>query len=370
MDPFLDLYARVIVEHALAVAPGHTVLIESSATGAPLADAIFAHALAAHAVPRVRLWPDGFLETRVQSASPEVLEEADWVRAATYRSVDRRVNILAEENTRATSSLPAARVASAERGRHRLLKLLLDRAATGETVWCAAQYFTQAYAQEAGMSLGEYRDLLGRALLLDHDDPVAAWRHVAERQERIRAFLSGVDELRFVAPGTDLRLRVGGRRWVSSAGTANLPDGEVFTGPHEDSAEGTVRFTFPSVRNGRLVTDARLRFRGGRCVEATAASGGEFLEAALDLDDGARRLGEIAFGLNDGVDRPTGDTLIDEKIGGSFHLALGASYAETGGSNESDLHWDLVCDLRRGGEVYADGALVYRDGRFLDAVVR
>jgi aminopeptidase len=223
---------------------------------------------------------------------------------------------------------------------------------------------TDSYAQEAGISLAEYREILSRALLLDQPDPVAAWRRVAERQQRLVERLSTVDELHFRAPGTDLRLRVGGRTWVSAHGGSNLPDGEVFSGPIEDSAEGEVTFGFPSIWEGREVVGARLRFERGRVVEATAQSGQAFLEAALAMDDGASRIGEIAIGMNDGIERPMGDTIFDEKIGGSFHLALGSSYEETGGVNESDLHWDLVCDLRSGGEILADGRPIYRDGAF------
>jgi aminopeptidase len=275
------------------------------------------------------------------------------------------VNILAPGNTREGADQPAERLALDDGGRHRALAILLEREAAGEAVWCAAQYPTEAVAQEAGLSLAEYVALLERALLLDRSDAVAAWREVAERQERICRFLAGVDRLRIVAPGTDLELRVGGRRWMSAHGSSNLPDGEVFTGPHEDSAEGTITFTVPVLHGGAEVRDIRLRFERGRCVEAAAAAGEAVLLAALDLDEGARRLGEVAIGLNDGVDRATYNTLLDEKIGGTVHLALGASYVETGGVNQSDLHWDLVCDLRRDGEIHADGRLVYRDGRFL-----
>jgi aminopeptidase len=368
-DPLLDLYARVIVEHALEVAPGHEVLIESSTAGEPLVDAVHRRVLEAGGHPLVLLSSPGWQEARIECASDEVLEREDWLRAAAYRRVDRRVNIVADVNTRDTSAFSPQRVAAAYRGRHRTLDILMQRNASGASRWCACRYPTHGAAQEAGMSLGEYVELLARGMLLDAADPVAAWREVAERQLRLVAFLEGVEELRFVADGTDLRLRVKGRTWLSAHGTHNLPDGEVYTGPIEDSAEGRVHYTFPIVWEGRMVTGARLRFHEGVVVEASADTGEEFLLAALDLDPGARRLGEIAIGLNDGIDRATGDTLLDEKIGGSFHAALGSSYPETGGLNVSDLHWDMVCDLRSGGEIHADGALVYRDGRFLPGVV-
>jgi aminopeptidase len=192
-----------------------------------------------------------------------------------------------------------------------------------------------------------------------------AWRAQGERQARLVARLSEVDELRVVGPGTDLRVRVGGRTWGNSFGRHNLPDGEVYTGPREDATEGHVTFAMPSAWGGQRVEGAHLRFAAGRCVEASAESGGDFLNAALDTDAGARTLGEFAFGMNEAIVAPTLDTLLDEKIGGTVHMALGSAYAFTGGTNQSALHWDLVCDLRDGGEVYADGALIQRDGRFL-----
>ena len=168
-----------------------------------------------------------------------------------------------------------------------------------------------------------------------------------------------------MAEGTDLTVAVGGRRWIAADGHENFPDGEVFTAPHDESAEGVITFTYPAVFEGRQVDDVRLRFRGGEVVEASASRGEDFLQEMVALDDGARRVGELAFGLNDAVSVFTRNILFDEKIGGTMHLALGSAYPECGGTNRSALHWDMICDLRSGSEVYADGELVYRDGRFL-----
>ncbi|MDX6541113.1 MAG: aminopeptidase [Gaiellales bacterium] len=365
MDPWDDSYARVIVEHALRVRSGQSVLIEAGQAAEPLARAVHRRVLAAGGHPTVQLLPDGWIEARAECAADEVLGQPDQLKLAWYERVDCRVSLLALTNVEQLAHVDPARAAASETGRLRAVQVLLERDARGEAVWCGAQYPTSAYAQAAGLSLDGYRELLGRALKLDQPDPVVAWRAQGERQERLIAQLAGVDELRIVAPGTDLRVRVGGRRWVSASGRHNLPDGEVFTGPHEDATEGHVTFAMPSAWGGQRVEGARLRFEAGRCVEAVAESGGDFLNAALDTDAGARTLGEFAFGLNEAILAPTLDTLLDEKIGGTVHMALGASYAVTGGSNESALHWDLVCDLRAGGEVHADGTMIQRDGRFL-----
>ena len=365
MDPFDDLYARVIVEHALAVRSGQSVLIEAGEAADPLARAVHRRVLEAGGHPSVQLLPDGWIEAKAECARDGVLGEADPLKLAWYERVDCRVTLLALANVEQLAHVDPARAAATETGRLRAVHVLVDRDARGEAAWCGAQYPTVAYAQAAGLSLDGYRELLGRALKLDQPDPVVAWRAQGELQDRLSRASRTVDELRIVAEGTDLRVRVGGRRWISASGRHNLPDGEVFTGPHEDATEGVVTFAMPSAWGGQRVEGARLRFEAGRCVEAEAASGGAFLNAALDTDAGARTLGEFAFGLNDAILAPTLDTLLDEKIGGTVHMALGSAYAVTGGTNTSALHWDLVCDLRAGGEVYADGELIQRDGRFL-----
>ena len=314
----------------------------------------------------MQMLPEGWIEAKAECAAPEVLAEADPLKLIWYERVDCRVTLLALSNVEQLAHVDPARAAASETGRLRAVHVLVDRDARGEAVWCGAQYPTAAFAQAAGLSLDGYRDLLGRALKLDQPDPVVAWRAQGALQDRLVERLEAVDELRVLANGTDLRLRVGGRRWINASGHHNLPDGEVFTGPREDATEGVVTFAMPSAWGGQRVEGARLRFEAGRCIEVEAETGEAFLRAALDTDEGARTLGEFAFGLNEAIREPTLDTLLDEKIGGTVHMALGAAYSVTGGLNKSALHWDLVCDLRDGGEVYADGRLIQRDGRFLD----
>ncbi|MBV8711235.1 MAG: aminopeptidase, partial [Solirubrobacterales bacterium] len=188
-----------------------------------------------------------------------------------------------------------------------------------------------------------------------------AWRELSERQQRILERLTSAREIRIEADGTDLRLRVDGRTWVNSDGRRNMPSGEVFTGPLEDSATGTIRFTIPSSPRGVLVEDVTLTFDNGKVTQATAARGQAYLDAALATDPGARFLGELGIGTNTGIDRATGSILLDEKMAGTVHLALGRSYPETGGRNASALHWDLICDLRDGGRLTADGEAIARE---------
>jgi aminopeptidase len=230
--------------------------------------------------------------------------------------------------------------------------------------WCGTLWPTPAGAQQAGMGDDAFAAFVRGALFLDQPDPAAAWRELGAFQAGLVERLSGARELRIEAPGTDLTLRVGGRTWVNSDGKRNMPSGEVFTGPLEDSANGTIRFTVPSSPRGVAVEDVELTFRDGEVVAARAGRGDAYLQRTLATDPGARRLGEIGIGTNRGIDRPIGAILFDEKIGGTVHLALGRSYPETGGVNESAVHWDLICDLRDGGRLTADREVVQEGGAF------
>ncbi len=365
-DPRIERLADVAVSYSTGVRPGDLVVIDSSPLAAPLVRETYRRVLAAGGHPHARVALNGTAEALFKEGNDEQLEWLSPARVEEIERADVRIAFESDTNTRSLSGVDAARQARAYRARKRLGDRLFERAAAGELRWLVTLYPTNAAAQEAGMSLAQYEDFVFRAGFLDRDDPVAAWRAFGDRLDGLAAWLRTVRELRVVAEGTDLRLGVAGRSWIASRGRENFPDGEVFTGPVETSVEGDVCFTYPALFQGRVVEGAELRFERGAVVRASAARGQAFLDEMLSLDEGARRVGEFAFGLNEAITEFTLNTLFDEKIGGTVHLALGKSYPETGGKNESALHWDLVCDLRRGSEVYADGELVYRDGRFLD----
>jgi aminopeptidase len=215
------------------------------------------------------------------------------------------------------------------------------------------------------MSLTEYEDFVFGAGLLDHPDPIASWKKVSQRQQKLVDFLQGKSDYRIVSSnGTDIRMSVAGRTWINCDGHENFPDGEVFTGPVLDSANGVIHFSFPAVHHGREVQDVRLKFRDGKVVDASASKGEEYLIGMLDMDAGSRFIGECAIGTNFGIKQYTRNTLFDEKIGGTVHFAVGAGYPETGNTNESGLHWDMVVDLRSGGYIEIDGQRVNVDGKF------
>ena len=362
-DPWHEKFARTLLHYSLGIRPGDKLLIRAMPAAYPLLREVYREAIRAGAHPTTQIELDDLDEIKLREGTDE---QVGYFPAARLREVEELNAVLiitASENTRTLSGIPPERVALLQRAGAAWSRRRMERAATGELRWCGTLFPTHGHAQEAGMSLAEYEDFVYRACLLDRDDPAAAWREVHREQQRIIDYLAERDEIRIVAPDTDLTYRVGGRTWINSSGARNFPSGEVFTAPHEDSAAGTVRFSYPALRFGNEVEDVRLTFRDGRVVAATAARGQAFLEAMLDLDPGARALGEVAFGLNYGITRFTRNILFDEKIGGTMHLALGQAYPDSGGTNRSALHWDLICDLHEG-RVYADGELCYADGRF------
>jgi aminopeptidase len=283
-----------------------------------------------------------------------------WAREEAEVSID----VQASTNTRALSSVDPSRQAIWIRARAGLRQTAMQRAARGERRWASTIFPTPAHAQDAEMSTDEFAHFLAAACMLDRPDPVAAWQELSARQARMIDWLTPKAEIHIVAPGTDLRLGIAGRSWVNSDGKRNFPSGEIFTGPIEDSAEGHFLCSYPVVTQGREVADIRLRFVAGEVVDASASKNEAFLVATLDTDPGARRLGEFAFGTNEGITRFTKNILLDEKMGGTVHMALGAGYPETGSTNTSAVHWDVICDLRAGGVATADGIPVLENGRY------
>ena len=365
-DSRVEKLARVLLEYSAPVRSGDLVHIEGSLPAAPLLRAMHRRVLEAGGHPHVRVGLEGLVEALLSHGTEAQL---DWVNPSRYeevRKADVRFVVDAPVNTRSLSGVDPERYARVGKARSQLRDILMTRAATGELHWNVTAFPTQAGAQDAERSLAEYEDFVFGAGRLDEDDPVAAWRAFGKTLHGLRDWLATRSEIRVVAEGTDLTVGVAGRTWIACDGHENFPDGEIFTGPVETSVTGEISFTFPATHGGRSVEGVRLVFAGGEVVEASARKGEDFLRQMLAMDAGARRLGEFSFGLNESIQEHTRSTLFDEKIGGTIHAALGKAYPESGGQNESALHWDLVCDLRGGSEVYADGELVYRDGRFLD----
>jgi aminopeptidase len=282
------------------------------------------------------------------------------------RHLDAMVSILSSENTRALSNTNPKLIAIAQAAHKKLFEISLRRISKGELRWVGMPWPCQAHAQDAEMSLQEYEDFVFDSLHLSDPDPVKTWQRISRQQTAFVKFLNKSKSVRIIAEDTDLRFICKGRKWINCDGHENLPDGEVFTGPVENSVEGHILFPYPAIYNGREVEKVRLSFGKGRVIRAEAKKGQEYLRAMLAMDKGSSFVGETAIGTNYSIRRYVKNTLFDEKIGGTIHIALGASLPETGGRNQSGLHWDMVCDLRRDGEIIVDGEVISRKGRLLN----
>ena len=360
-----DRLARLLGGRMLGLRSGHCVVVEAPPVAAPLVEAFTTYAGRQGAQVVWLAIGGGYQRAVLGATGPDDLAREHRVHTALMSTVDATVGVDAAEDAIGLDGIPAERFAAWSRGRKPGGEIRHRRHLEGAMRWAVVSFPCAVHAADAGMGLDEYADVVYAAALCDSGDAERRWERLSEAQDRLLARLAGGSELRIVAPGTDLTLSVRGRVWGSSAGHTNMPDGEVYTGPVEDSADGVVTFPFPAFHAGRRIDGVRLVFAAGEVVEATADAGQDVLDAALATDDGARRLGEIGIGTNYALRRFTGRTLLDEKIGGTVHLALGSSYAETGGMNVSALHWDLVCDLRGGGELLLDGEVLQRDGRFV-----
>jgi aminopeptidase len=340
-------------------------VVEGSTPGEPLIAAVYEEVLKAGGHPVLSVSVEGQAAAFFRHASDAQLAWVSPLSEWVAESADCRIAIGAETNTRELSGVPPERQAKRREATRRLFEATLRRSAEGSHRWVYSIFPTNAYAADAEMSLAEFEDFYYHACLAEDPDPLDAWRRASEECKRLAEWAQGHEEVRITAPGTDITLGVAGRRFIAADGKHNMPDGEFFTAPVEDSVEGEVSFQLPAMIAGREVAGVNLRFDSGKVVDARAERGEEYLVSLLDTDEGARRLGELGIGTNYGIDRGTRGVLLDEKMGGTVHMAVGASYPECGGENRSAVHTDLVCDLRRGGRIELDGKPLQQDGRFL-----
>ena len=365
-DTSVAKLADLLVNYSVELQPRQLVRMDGGTVAAPLLLELYRAAIRAGAHPYTRVTVEGTEHIVYSEGSDDQIVFVSEIDQQEIEQLDALITIWADRNTRALSQADPQRVSRRMAAQRALSNRYWERIDAGEARWCGTRFPTYAHAQDAEMSLQEYEEFVYCAChVRAHEDPVSHWEAVSVELNARARELEGFRELRVLGPDTDLSFVVEGRSWLAADGKLNMPDGEVFTSPVESETEGEIRFTFPAIFGGRAVEDVRLRFEGGRVVAAEAASGGDYLQSLLDMDDGARLLGEAAFGLNYEIDRFTHDILFDEKIGGTLHFALGSSFKQLGGRNESGLHWDMICDLRDEGEVYADGELVWKAGRFL-----
>jgi aminopeptidase len=366
IDRRLERLAHILIHHSLRIKDRDLFVISGSHLAAPLIREVYRQAIGVGAHPYTTIGIDGLAEIYYKHASNAQLKFVSPIDKFEIERIDARLSIISPENTRNLSGVDPKKQAISSAAHHEIMEVFLRRAMKKELRWCVTLYPTQASAQDAEMSLEEYEKFVFDAAHVNANDPIAYWKSVFTEQEKIKKYLETKKKIHVLAQDTDLTVSVTGRKWINCFGQENFPDGEVFTGPVENATEGCIRYTFPLTYGGREIEDVRFWFKKGIVVKATASKGEKFLQTMLATDQGARRLGEFSFGTNYGVKRYTKNMLFDEKIGGTIHLAVGAGYPETRSKNKSSIHWDMVCDLRKHGEVYADGELIYQNGRFID----
>lgn len=369
-DIRLQKLANLLVNYSLKLKKGEYVLLQGSATAEPLLKEIYREALKAGAHPEVIPVLESLREVMFKEGSDEQIQYVSPLARLRAEKYDALLHLWGEVNPKALSNVDPQRMAVRSRSLRELSEIQNEREAKGEFRWCGTQFPTHWDAQEANMSLDEYEEFVFTAGHLDKDDPIAQWERISAQQQTVVDYLNTKKDLRIVSKDTDLRLNVAGRIWINCDGRVNFPDGEVFTTPVEDGVNGHIRFSFPGIYHGKEIEDIRLEFKDGVVTKASASKGEDLLLALLETDEGAKRLGEIAIGTNYQIQKFTKNMLFDEKIGGTVHAALGMSFPTTGGKNSSGIHWDMLCDMRNSGEIYADGELFYKDGKFIDEVIK
>jgi len=363
-DPRLIKLAQLLVGYSVKVQPGDWVLVRGHVISEPLVTEVVREVVKAGGNPTVQLSGDGIEEAYLREASEEQLEWVSPVNKLLFNEADVLMNMRETANTRSLTGINPNKERIRAVANRELSETYMRRSAAKELRWVGTQFPCPAYAQEADMSLSEYEDFVYGATFVDTDDPIAEWQKIHDEQQKIIDWLVGKKIVTVKSPNADLTLSIEDRTFINSDGENNMPSGEIFTGPVEDSANGWVHFTYPAIRSGREVEGVRLAFKDGKVVEASAKKNEEYLLTQLESDEGAKYLGEFAIGTNYGIQQFTKSILFDEKIGGTFHMAVGAGYPETGSKNKSSIHWDFICDLKEDSEIRVDGELLYKNGEF------
>ncbi len=364
VDERVSKLARLFVDYSVSVRPKEKVIIQGSDRAFPLIDQLYKECLLKDAYPQILATLD-VEYTFFTNAKEHQLQFVSPFTKFLLENVDVVIGIFCEPNTKRLTNVDPAKIKMHRAARSELVEIMIRREAEEHFRWGGLPYPSGPEAQEAGMALAEYENFVYESCLVDKVDPIAEWKKVRTEQEEICNFLDKAEKIHVLGEDTDLTFNVKGRKWINCSGENNMPDGEVFTAPIEDSTNGTIRFTFPGIFTGREIEDIKLTFKDGKVVKESAAKGGELLQQLLKIE-GADRIGEAAIGTNYGITRFTKNMLFDEKMGGTIHIALGFNPTpKTGGLNKSALHWDILKDMKKDAEIYADDKLFYKNGRFL-----
>ncbi len=369
-DSRVSKFAKVLVEHSARVVPGDRILLEGTTAAEPLLRELYIQILEKGGHPHLMMALPGMMpfsqdELFLTYAKDTHLDFVPTFYKLAYDQFEGRIRVHSATNTRGTTNIDPEKLQRRSKAISSITEAQFRRGAEGSFKWVTTLFPTEAYAQDANMSLKEYEDFVFGAVHTNEDNPIAFWKSVEGKQQSAVDFMKGKSQVILRGPNVDLTLSVKGRTFMNSFGTYNMPDGEIYTGPVEDSVNGWVKFTYPANYGGTSVENAELTFSNGRVTTAKADKNQDFLLKTLDSDAGSRHLGEFAIGTNFDIQQFTGNILFDEKIGGSFHMALGAGYPETGSKNKSAIHWDMICDMRKDAEILVDGELFYKNGQFV-----
>ncbi len=364
MDPRVKKLAKLLVHYSLKLKKGQLFKIQGQSVALPLMLAVYEEALKVGAQPFINTLQPEAEELFFKYANDKQMKFISPLTKLEINKIDALLTIWGSSNTKHLSGVDSKKQAKSYTYRKPLMSKLFKRIDSGSLSWVGTQFPTHADAQDAEMSLSDYEDFVYGAGHLDDKDPVKHWLKVAKEQNRLIKIMNRFKNIHIQSPNADLKMSVKGRKWINCAGTENFPDGEIFTGPIEDSVEGWIRYSYPAVYAGREVEDVRLEFTKGKVVNETASKNQKYLTDMLNMDKGARFVGEFAIGTNYDIQQFSKNILFDEKIGGTCHLAVGASIPESGGVNKSALHWDMVCDLKKNSTITANGKVIYKNGKF------
>ena len=364
-DRFTKL-ARLLVKYSVEIKAKEKVTISGTIASESLLREVYQEVLRAGAHPRVHIQFEDQEYLFYKTAKDYQIDYTDPFTLHEMENIDATISIFPNLNPHALTSIDPKKKQRRVLAQKPITEIVFRRWGEDKLRWVGTACPSSALAQEANMSLDEYTEFVFSCMHMNEKNPVLFWRNFGKWQQKICDRLNTAREMHYIGLDTDLKFRCEGRTWVNCDGKNNFPDGEVFTGPVENSVEGIIRFTYPGIFQGEEIEDIFLRFEKGKVVDARARKGEKLLHTILDADEGARFVGEIAIGTNDNINHFTKNMLFDEKMGGTVHLAIGRGIPQSGSKNESAIHWDMLKDMRDGGRIYADGKLIYKDGSFLD----
>lgn len=368
-DQRLNKLAKLLVNYSTEVKKGDFVFVSCNEVASPWLTEVVKEAVKAGAHVETNITSEEAAEMKLKFSTEEQLKEGNLLMETMLERADVWLSAWGSRNLKANSNIEAERLKIAQQGAKKWRSFYSERMGNGSLNWCGTQFPTHADAQEAGMSISEYEDFVYGAGLLDSEDPVAEWKKVSAKQERWVKYLDTKKELHIISEETDIKVGINGRKWINCDGRVNFPDGEIFTSPEENNINGYITFSFPGIFAGKEIEGIKLVVKDGAVVEASAKKGEDLLKSLLETDEGSNHFGEVAIGTNYGIKKFTKNMLFDEKIGGTIHMAIGDSMPEAGGKNKSSLHWDMLCDMRNGGKIYADGELFYENGEFIEEIL-